>query len=424
MMSTVDSTVRGPGSGADGTPPAGGAVRPAPRDGCARREFLARLACLGAGSAVLAALPPWARAAAAAAATGAPAAEIIVRSDWPEQWETALGSLDDSWITSNDRFFVRSHFPVPRIDPAAWRLEITGLVRNPISLSLDEVGGLPKLEAVHVLECAGNGRGLMPLPNTSGTQWARGAVGNARWRGVPLADLLRRAEPGFDARHVWFEAADEAPMPDVPRFVRSIPIEKAMHDVILADRMNGEPLPLLHGGPLRAIVPGWYGMASTKWVTRVRLESGPSDNHFMARGYRYVAPGGDPTTSPPVEEMRVKSVITRPLDGARVKLTKPLKGPYKLQVRGLAWAGPAGLRMVEISTDGGTNWRFAGFMGENEPMAWRMWATEVEVTPPQRVTIMARATDRLGVVQPIEPEINAAGYANNAIHKVTADART
>jgi hypothetical protein len=119
----------------------------------------------------------------------------------------------------------------------------------------------------------------------------------------------------------------------------------------------------------------------------------------------------------------VKSVITRPLDGSRVKLPKPLKGPYKLQVRGLAWAGPAGLRMVEISSDGGTNWRFAGFMGENEPMAWRMWATEIEVKPPARVTIMARATDRLGVVQPLEPEINAAGYANNAIHKVTVDAR-
>jgi len=394
-----------------------------PADALARREFLATLARFGVGSAALAALPAWARSAVAAAAAGAPAAEIIVRSDWPEQWETALGVLDDSWITSNDRFFVRSHFPVPRIDPATWRLEVTGLVRNPLSLSLDEVGGLPKIEAVHVLECAGNGRGLMPLPNTSGTQWGRGAVGNARWRGVPLADLLRRAEPGFDARHVWFEAADEAPMPDVPRFVRSVPIEKAMHDVLLADRMNGAPLPTLHGGPLRAIVPGWYGMASTKWVTRVRLEAEPSDNHFMARGYRYVAPGGDPATSPPVEEMRVKSVITRPSDGARVKLPKPPKGPYKLQVRGLAWAGPSGLRMVEISTDGGQNWRFAGFMGENEPMAWRMWATEVEVVPPQRVTILARATDRLGVVQPLEPEINAAGYAYNAIHKVTVDAR-
>jgi DMSO/TMAO reductase YedYZ molybdopterin-dependent catalytic subunit len=209
----------------------------------------------------------------------------------------------------------------------------------------------------------------------------------------------------------------------VPGFVRSIPIEKAMHDVLLADRMNGAPLPALHGAPVRAIVPGWYGMASTKWVTRVRVEAAPSDNHFMARGYRYVAPGGDPATSPPVDELRVKSLITRPLEGARVKLAKPARPPYKLQVRGLAWAGPAGLRMVEVSADAGKTWRYAGFMGDNEPMAWRMWATEIEVTPPARVTLMARATDQLGSVQPVEAEINAGGYGNNAVHTVTVHVR-
>ena len=158
-----------------------------------RRDFLLALARLGAGSAALAALPPWARSAAAAAAAGdAVAAEIIVRSDWPEHWETALGALGSEWLTPNDRFFVRSHFPVPQIDPAAWRLEVTGLVRSPQSFTLEQFGALGKVEAAHVLECAGNGRGLMKLANTSGTQWGRGAVGNARWRGVPLADILRR----------------------------------------------------------------------------------------------------------------------------------------------------------------------------------------------------------------------------------------
>ena len=391
-------------------------------DALARREFLLALARISAGSAALGALPEWARSALAAGAPAA-AAELIVRSDWPEHWETALSVLGNAWLTPNDRFFVRSHFPVPQIDPATWRLEVTGLVRNPLSLSLEEFGSLPKVEAAHVLECAGNGRGLMPLGNTSGTQWSRGAVGNARWRGVPLADLLRRAEPGMDARYVWFEAADGAPNDAVPRFVRSIPIDKGYLDVLLADRMNGTPLPLLHGAPVRAIVPGWYGMASTKWVTRVRVEAEPSDNHFMVRGYRYVAPGGDPLDSPPVEELRVKSVITRPLDGTRVKLTKPVKPPYKLQVRGIAWAGPAGLKLVEVSMDGGANWKPAGFMGENEPMSWRLWATEFSVQPPVRVTLMARATDQHANLQPLEPEINAAGYGNNAIHKVTVDVR-
>ena len=391
------------------------------RDRLARREFLAALARAGAGSAALASLPAWARSALAAAPAAAP--ELIVRNDWPEHWETTIPALGQSWITPNGRFFVRSHFPAPEIDPAAWRLEVTGRVRQPLAFTLEEFGNLPKLDATHVLECAGNGRGLMRLPNTSGTQWARGAVGNARWRGVLLADLLRRAEPELDARHVWFEAADEAPLPGVPRFVRSIPIEKAMDDVLLADRMNGEPLPRLHGAPVRAIVPGWYGMASTKWVTRVRVEAEPSDNHFMAKGYRYVVPGSDPATASPVEEMRVKSVITRPLDGARVKLTGP-KPPFtRIQVRGIAWAGPAGLKMVEVSIDGGENWRPAGFMGDNERMAWRMWATEVEAKGLRRVTIHARATDLAGNQQPQEAEINASGYGNNSIHKVTVDVR-
>ena len=389
----------------------------------ARREFLVALARLGAASAAFGALPAWARSALAAGPGAAPTpADLIVRNDWPEHWETAVGVLANAWLTPNDRFFVRSHFPVPTIDSGAWRLEVAGLVRTPLSFTLDEFGAMPKIDAVTVLECAGNGRGLMKLPNTSGTQWGRGAVGNARWRGVPLADLLRRAEVGPDARHVWFETADQAPLPDVPRFVRSIPIEKAMQDVLLADRMNGEPIPALHGAPLRAIVPGWFGMASVKWVTRVRVEAEPSDNHFMVKGYRYVAPGGDPLTSPPVEEMRVKSVITRPLEGSRVQL--PLaKPPKKLQVRGAAWAGPAGLRLVEISVDGGRTWSPAGFMGDSEPMSWRLWATEIDVKPPARVTLMARATDQAGNVQPAEPEINAGGYGNNAIHKVTVDVR-
>ncbi|HEY2954839.1 MAG TPA: sulfite oxidase [Candidatus Eisenbacteria bacterium] len=387
-------------------------------DRLARREFLAALARAGAGSAALTALPAWAKQALAAAAP-APVAELIVRNDWPEHWETAIHALGGSWLTPNERFFVRSHFPVPEIDPVTWRLEVSGLVRQPLTFTLEEFGNLPKTDATYVLECAGNGRGLMRLPNTSGTQWGRGAVGNARWRGVPLADLLRRAEPSADARHVWFEAADQAPVPGPPPFLRSLPIEKAMDDVLLADRMNGAPLPRLHGAPLRAIVPGWFGMASTKWLTRVRVEAEPSDNHFMVRGYRYVVPGGDPATSSPVEEIRVKSVITRPLEGTRVKLTGP-KPPFtRIQVRGIAWAGPAGLKLVEVSIDDGATWRPAGFTGESEPMSWRMWATEVEAKGLRKVTICARATDLAGNQQPQAAEINGAGYGNNSIHKVT-----
>jgi DMSO/TMAO reductase YedYZ molybdopterin-dependent catalytic subunit len=386
-----------------------------------RRTFLTTLAAAATGSLTGAA---WARETLAAPATAAapakPAAtqaapavpELIERNAWPEHWETSLESLGRTWLTPNDRFFVRNHLPAPEIDPATHKLEIRGLVRLPLTLSLADLQAMPPSSVPCTLECAGNGRALFDFPSTAGTQWERGAVGNAHWAGVSLLALLRRAEVSADAKHVWFEAADRSPHPDTPPFLRSIPIEKAMNDVLLAWSMNGEPLPRLHGGPLRAIVPGWFAMASTKWVTRIRLERDPSDNHFMAKGYRYNAPGEDPLGTAPVEEMKVKSVITRPLDGATVALGK-------VRIQGLAWAGPKGLRMVEISTDGGTSWKPAGFMGDHEPMTWRIWATQVEVKEPARLTVMARATDGNGVQQPLVAPINAGGYGNNSIHSVS-----
>jgi DMSO/TMAO reductase YedYZ molybdopterin-dependent catalytic subunit len=342
---------------------------------------------------------------------GAPA-ELIVRNVWPEHYETSLEALGHSWITRNDRFFVRSHFPVPDVDPRSYRLEVTGLVRNPLSLSLAEVQALPSLEATHTLECAGNGRGLFKLPSTSGTQWERGAVGNATWGGVRLSTLLRRAEPRPEAQHVWLAAADHAPLPDVPPFLRSLPLEKAMEDTLLAYTMNGEPLHRLHGAPLRAIVPGWYGVASTKWVTRIRVEALPSDNHFMARGYRYVYPGMDPALAPLVQELKVKSIITRPLQGSRVAIGK-------VRVQGFAWAGPAGVKLVEISSDGGKTWQPAGFMGDTAPNAWRTWATEIDVKAPAALKVMARALDGRDNEQPDEVRPNASGYGNNAIQVVS-----
>lgn len=388
-----------------------------------RREFLATIARAGLGSAALASLPPWARAAFPASLPEG----FIVRNDRPECWETTLDALGRDWITPNDRFFVRNHLSTPRIDSDSWRLEVSGLVRAPLSLSIRDLDALPQTEAVHTLECAGNGRGLFQLPSTSGTQWGRGAVGNARWGGVRLAAVLQRAGVAPEGKHVWFEAADQAPMPETPRFLRSIPIEKAMEDTLLASTMNGNVLPEQHGAPLRAIVPGWFGMASTKWLLRIRIEDKPSDNHFMARGYRWNYPGEDPANAPPVEQMVVKSIITGPADGAVVKVApragaRPGTKP-RLRVQGFAWAGPSGVRMVEISTDGGKTWRPAGFMGDNAPGAWRGWATEIEVTPPARIRVMARATDNAGQTQPVAARANGAGYGNNSIHQVTVRVR-
>jgi DMSO/TMAO reductase YedYZ molybdopterin-dependent catalytic subunit len=203
---------------------------------------------------------------------------------------------------------------------------------------------------------------------------------------------------------------------------------KAIDFVLLAHSMNDERLPELHGAPLRAIVPGWFGMASTKWLTGLRLEEKPSDNHFMVRGYRYNYPGEDPAAAPPVEHLLVKSLITHPLDGSEVTVaprpgtragTKP-----KLRVQGFAWAGPAGVRLVEVSSDGGTTWRPAGFMGDTAPMAWRAWGTEFDVSPPARLEILARATDNHGVTQPLGARTNGGGYGNNSIHRVKVRVRT
>ena len=374
--------------------------------GMDRRSFLKSVGRASAAACALGALPDWARAAVASPA------ELIERNAWPEHYETTLEALGRSWITRSDRFFVRSHLPVPIVDPGAYRLEIGGLVRNPATLSLDSLKALPTIESTHLLECAGNGRGLFKLASTSGTQWGRGAVGNATWTGVKLAFLLQRAEVLPEAKHVWFEAADVGTLPEVPRFLRSIPLEKAMSDSLLVHGMNGEPLTRLHGAPVRAIVPGWYGMASTKWVAKVRLEAAPSDNHFMVRGYRYVYPGEDPAAAPPVEEVRVKLVITRPLEGARLPVGK-------VRVQGFAWAGPAGVRVVEVSSDKGKTWKPAGFMGDTQPLAWRAWATELEFKGPARASVMARATDGKGEAQPLEARANAAGYANNSIHAVS-----
>ncbi len=378
----------------------------------ARREFLTGTARAAFGAAALSALPAWAHHALAAAA----APDFIERNDWPEHWESTIAALGRAPITPNDVFFARSHFPVPKIDIATWKLEVSGLVNTPLSLTLDELRAMETTDLTCVLECAGNGRGLMKLHNTSGTQWEYGAVGNAAWAGPRLSVLLARAGVKAEAQHVWFEAMDFAPMPATPPFSRSIPIAKANADVVLAHSMNGTALTPLHGAPLRAVVPGWFGMASTKWIAKISVEAEPSSNHFMAKGYRYVEPGGDPATSPPVEDLRVKSLITRPLEGARVT-------PGSVRVQGYAWAGVSGVKLVEVSIDGGKTWKAAGFSGDATPYAWRQWATEFDLKTPKKVTLMARATDGAGNVQPLEAKINASGYGNNSIHRVNVDVR-
>ena len=373
-----------------------------------RRRFLSLSARAAAAAPLLSLVPPRALAAGADVPDG-----VIVRNDWPEHWETSLAALDGKFHTPAKVMFVRSHFPVPELDPDAWRLEVTGLVERPQQLSLRDLRRLPLTTEDVTLECAGNGRGLYALANTSGTQWGRGAVGNAQWTGVRMATLLERAGVKPEARHVWLECADRAPAGNVPPFLRSIPLEKARQDVLLAWGMNGAPLSNLHGAPLRAVVPGWFGMASAKWVVKLRLEAEPSNNHFMARGYRYVYPGDATTPPPPVEAMVVKSLITSPREGASVRANDVV-------VRGVAWTGDGTVARVEVSLPRG-NWIEARFLDPPVAGTWRRWSVRITV-PAGAMTLRARATDSNGAVQPEAARANNAGYANNSIHEVNVRA--
>ena len=211
-------------------------------------------------------------------------------------------------------------------------------------------------------------------------------MSNATWTGVPLAALLERAGVQASALHFWMEAADRSPLPATPKFLRSIPREIALGEAFVAYEMNGQPLPLLHGGPLRLVVPGWYGMASTKWLTHVHARATESDNHFMARGYRY-ADGS------PVDLMRVKSLITAPLDGERVNVGTT-------RVTGVAWTGTGTVAQVEISSDGGRTWQQARFTSEARPGTWRLWEADVAIRSAGEQRVRARATDTAGHTQP------------------------
>src|ERR1700733_8328042 len=256
----------------------------------------------------------------------------------------------NTWLTPADHFFVRNHMHEPsELDAADWRLSIGGEVDKPLTLSLSELSKLETHSVVNTLECAGNGRGLQ-RPQVPGVQWEKGAVGTARFSGPRLRDLLQRAGVKSTGKYVMFRGLDEVPG-KVPPFIRSIPIEKALDaDTLIATHMNGAPLTKHHGFPARALVPGWIGAASCKWLTEIKLLDSEFVGNFMSPGYRLpnqpIKPGDavKPEDTHPVTALTVKSVIAGPSDGATIKTGK-------VSVQGAAWAGEADIAKVEISTD-------------------------------------------------------------------------
>jgi DMSO/TMAO reductase YedYZ molybdopterin-dependent catalytic subunit len=329
-----------------------------------------------------------------------------------------------SWLTPVPHFFVRNHMHEPSTwDASEWRLSIGGEVQNPLSLSFADLERMAPQSVTNTLECAGNGRAFQH-PKVPGVQWQRGAVGTARFRGARLHDLLQRAGVKSTGKHVMFRGMDQVPG-KVPPFVRSVPIEKAMHpDTLVALEMNGAPLARHHGFPARALVPGWIGAASCKWLTEIRVLDKEYDGNFMKPGYRMpnqvIPPGGEvnPDDTHPITSLGVKSVIAQPTDDSFLTRSR------RISIRGAAWAGEADVTRVDISTDSGRTWRPARLAAEQARYTWRLWDYAWHPPSAGEFTIMSRATDDQGRTQPQTAAWNPSGYLYNAIDQVNIHVRS
>ncbi len=356
----------------------------------------------------------------AQAETDSRSSEVLVVSDEPHCTETSTIHLDE-WITPTDRFYVRSHFAdMPRLDPESYVLTVDGAVEAPLGLRYDQVLALPSIELAATMECAGNSRAFM-TPPAEGLQFQHGAVGNARWRGVRVSELLSRAAPRDKAVEVLFEGADLGEEEEEGEsfelgYARSLPMAKALSpDTLLAYEMNGQPLTPQHGFPLRLLVPGWYGMASVKWLTRVRVLEEPFDGFFQKRRYIDIREGKtDEDSWEPVSTLRVKSLITHPRHGEVVQ-------PGAYVVTGMAWSGEGEITGVDVSVDGGLEWQEAQLVGETAQMAWRRWEYSWRPSKAGHFILQARATDSAGMTQPAAIPWNFRGYANNGIHTIAVE---
>ena len=332
-------------------------------------------------------------------------AGLLVRSADPLNCETPLAFPRGGLLVPNALFYVRNHFGIPDLDAGSWRLAVGGLVGRRLSLDLDRLRAMPSATAVVTLECAGNGRGGFEPP-APGEQWGLGAVSTAEWTGVPLSEVLDRAGVQPAAQEVVFRGADSGYVDGYRgrvRFERSLPVgQLGQAGALLAYAMNGEELPPHHGFPLRLVVPGWYAVASVKWLTQIQLAGRPFRGYFQADRYHI---GGKPLSL-----QRVRSLITEPAPGRTVE-------PGDTVIRGLAWSGAAPIARVEVRVDDAP-WRSATLAGEHRRHSWQPWELSARLAGPGNITIRARATDLAGQTQPDQPQWNPLGYANNAIHEV------
>ncbi len=318
---------------------------------------------------------------------------------------------------------MRCHFPIPEISAENWSLKIEGEVEEPFELTYDELLAMETRTIAATLECAGNNR-IFLEPKAKGVQWGLGAVGNASWTGVPLAAFLERAKIKAGAIEVILDGADEGEVDKTPTpsgkisYCRSLPLGKARADVLLAYEMNREKLSSSHGFPLRAIVPGWYAMASVKWLRRIIVTDKPFNGFYQSLDYSYWDRSGSLPTLTPITELQTKAEIAWPDEAATIASNSTCR------VHGAAWSGTGEITRVELSVDSGHTWQDAKLLGEAVKNAWRLWEYEWR-TPANagRHTLVARATDSRGFVQPPGRGGDRGTYMINHLLPVTVEVR-
>jgi DMSO/TMAO reductase YedYZ molybdopterin-dependent catalytic subunit len=343
---------------------------------------------------------------------------MILQRTRPPLLETPFEEFDQSVFTPNDRFFVRWHWAVipTEINIDDFRLAVRGHVDRPLSLSLKDILALPQGEIAAVNQCSGNSRGLFQ-PRVVGGQWWHGAMGNARWSGVRLKDVLDRAGVKAGAVAVRFNGMDGPVVPDGPDFMKSLTIDHARdEEVMLAYAMNGAQLPLLNGFPLRLIVPGWYSTYWVKMLNDIEVLDRPDSNYWMKTAYTIpdtlhasITPGETDFTAVPISRMVPRAFITNIKPGDKIRVGIPALA------RGIAFGGDCGVSRVDFSGDGGKRWQAAQLGTDEGKYSFRQWQTSFTPAAAGGEVLMARCTNSKGEAQPAAPNWNPAGFMRNVI---------
>jgi DMSO/TMAO reductase YedYZ molybdopterin-dependent catalytic subunit len=346
---------------------------------------------------------------------------MILQRSRPPLLETPWEVFDGGVITPNNQFFVRWHWAVipEQVDVATFRLAVRGHINTDLSLSLTDLLAMPRVELTAVNQCSGNSRGLFQ-PRVAGGQWQNGAMGNARWTGVRLRDVLDRAGVKAGAVAVRFNGLDEPVVDGAPDFMKSLDIDHARDgEVMLAYLMNGEQLPLLNGFPVRLIVPGWYSTYWVKMLNDIEVLNSPDENYWMATAYRIpdtpfasVKPGETGFNTVPMNRMIPRSFFTNVTHG------KTVRSGSAVPVRGIAFGGDCGVSQVELSTDGGSTWRKTELGRDEGVYSFRQWSTHVPAPQSGKLTLEVRCTNTKGEVQPFDTNWNGGGFMRTVIERV------